>query len=227
MALAVILDMDGLLLDTEPISMRVWKQAAQDLGYALDDEVCERMIGVGQAGNKVMLLRHFWNEFPVDDLIGLAQASYREALDADGVPHKPGLLAFVRFLDERQIPRAVATSTATELARHKLRQARVLHHFEIVVGGEQVSRGKPDPDIFLEAAARLGHHPEDCVVLEDSGPGVRAAVAAGMRSILIPDGREPGAKVRAAAHAVVDSLSAARVVIERMMDSGYHGKTEE
>ncbi len=217
MALAVILDMDGLLLDTESISLRVWKQAAQDLGYELDDEVCERMIGVGQAGNRVLLLRHFGNEFPVDELIGLAQASYREVLDAGGVPHKPGLLEFVHFLDERGIPRAVATSTATELARHKLHQAGVLHHFEIVVGGEQVNRGKPEPDIFLEAAARLGYPPEDCVVLEDSGPGVRAAVAAGMRPILIPDGREPSADVREAAHAVVESLSAARVVIERMM----------
>jgi HAD superfamily hydrolase (TIGR01509 family) len=224
MALAVILDMDGLLLDTEPISLRVWKKAAQDLGYELDDEVCERMVGVGQAGSRAMLLGHFGNEFPVNELIELAQASYRKVLHADGVPHKPGLLDFVRFLDEHGIPRAVATSTSTELARHTLQHAHVLQHFEIVVGGDQVSRGKPEPDIFLEAASRLGYLPEDCVVLEDSGPGVRAAVAAGMRPILIPDGREPSADVREAAHAVVESLSAARVVIERMMAGGHDRK---
>jgi HAD superfamily hydrolase (TIGR01509 family) len=217
MALAIILDMDGLLLDTEPISLRVWTQAARDLGYELTDAVGERMIGVGQAENKAMLLRHFGAACPVDELAALAQAHYRVALESGGVPHKPGLTDFLGFLDERRIPRAVATSTATELASHKLRQAGVLHHFAIVVGGDQVSRGKPAPDIFLEAAARLGQRPRDCVVLEDSGPGIRAAVAAGMHAILIPDGREPAVETRAAANAVVESLSAARVLIEQLI----------
>lgn len=216
--LALILDMDGLMLDTERISLRVWKQAAQDLGHELDEETCERMIGISQAGNREMLRGRLGSEFPVDDLIRLAQARYREVLDADGVPLKPGLLDFIQFLDERRIPRAVATSTATELAMHKLQQAGVLRHFEIVVGGDVVSRGKPAPDIFLEAARRLERRPDDCVVLEDSGPGIQAAAAAGMKPILIPDGREPSAEARRAAFAVVASLAAAKAVIAAMMD---------
>lgn len=217
MPLAVILDMDGLLLDTEPISLRVWKQAAAELGYDLDDEVCERMIGVSQAGNRAMLLRHFGSGLPVDQLVASAQAHYGRALDADGVPHKAGLLEFIRFLDRHQIPRAVATSTATPLAAHTLGQAGVLQHFEIIIGGEQVVRGKPEPDIFLKAAERLGHRPEHCVVLEDSGPGIHAAAAAGMRAILIPDLRAPTLETRQAADVVVESLSAAVAVIERMI----------
>jgi HAD superfamily hydrolase (TIGR01509 family) len=220
MPLAVILDMDGLLLDTEPISLRVWKQAASELGYDLTDAVCERMIGMSQAANRAMLLEHFGSGLPADALVDRAQAHYRRALDEGGVPHKPGLTAFIRFLDERRIPRAVATSTATALASHKLHQAGVLHHFTIVVGGDQVSRGKPEPDIFLMAAERLERRPEHCVVLEDSGPGVRAALAAGMRSILIPDLGEPAIETRRAAHAVVKSLLAAVPVIEAMLDMG-------
>jgi HAD superfamily hydrolase (TIGR01509 family) len=216
MALAVILDMDGLLLDTEPISLRVWTQAARDLGYDLDEDTCDRMIGLNQSANRDMLVRRFGSGCPVDELVELAQARYREALE-EGVPHKPGLLDFIRFLNEREIPRAVATSTATDLASRKLRQAGVLGHFDIVVGGDLVTRGKPHPDIFLRAAAELHHRPEDCVVLEDSGPGIRAAAAAGMRPILIPDAREPSEEMRRAAHAVVESLSAAQAVIEHMM----------
>jgi beta-phosphoglucomutase-like phosphatase (HAD superfamily) len=87
----------------------------------------------------------------------------------------------------------------------------------VIVGGDQVSRGKPDPDIFLMAASRLHRRPEDCAVLEDSAPGIRGAVAAGMRAILVPDGREPSEEARLEAYAVVESLSAARLVIERMI----------
>jgi HAD superfamily hydrolase (TIGR01509 family) len=217
-ALAVILDMDGLMLDTEPISLGAWKEAAVGLGYGLDDEVCVQMIGLGLAANRDLLRRHFGDDFPVDELTASANRLYRRQLDAGGVPHKPGLAQFLRFLDARRIPRAVATSTETRLATHKLHQAGVLSHFEVIVGGDQVKRGKPDPDIFLMAAARLGCRPEDCAVLEDSGPGILAAAAAGMRAILIPDGRDPGEEIRRVAHAVVGSLLEANAVIERLMD---------
>jgi beta-phosphoglucomutase-like phosphatase (HAD superfamily) len=112
----------------------------------------------------------------------------------------------------------VATSTETALATRKLRQAGVLDYFEVVIGGDEVSRGKPEPDIFLLAAERLGSHPDDCLVLEDSGPGLHAAVAAGMRVILVPDRAEPAAEMRALAYAVTESLAEARTVIERLLD---------
>ena len=215
MPLAVILDMDGVMLDTEPISLRVWKEAAGELGYDLDDATCERMIGVSQAGNRAMLLEHFGSDCPVDDLARLAQERYRVALAA-GVPRKPDLLAFIEFLNAQQLPRAVATSTDTSLAMHKLREAGVLQHFAVLVGGDQVARGKPEPDIFLAAAARLGQAAADCVVLEDSAPGVRAALAAGMKPILIPDLCPPGPEVRRAAYAVAASLLDARAIIDSL-----------
>src|SRR5262245_25643693 len=104
MPFAVIMDMDGLLLDTEPLARRVWKQAARELGHELDEETCDRMVGLNQAANRQMLLGRLGASFPVEDLIVLAQARYREALE-EGVPHKAGLLDFIRFLDEREIPR--------------------------------------------------------------------------------------------------------------------------
>ena len=218
--LCVLLDMDGLMLDTEPISLRAWRAAAEDLGYVLDDGICEAMIGRPATANVAQLRAHFGDDFPGEALLAAAADGYRALLESGGVPHKAGLEDFLRFLDARSIPRAVATSTATSLAREKLSRAGVLGYFDVVVGGDLVERGKPAPDIFLAAAARLGARPSDCVVLEDSGPGVLGAAAAGMRPILIPDGREPRPDVRAAAAAVVESLHDAARLIETWL--GIH-----
>ena len=218
MGLALILDMDGLMLDTEPIALRAVKQASHELGYAFPDDVFERMIGLSAQGGRDVLRHHFGDTFPAETLGTLAATRYQEYLDVGGVPHKPGLEDFLQFIDARRIPRAVATSTATDLATLLLRQAGVAHYFEIVVGGDQVSRGKPEPDIFLVAAERLGHRPVDCAVLEDSGPGIQAAAAAGMKSILIPDRRVLSRDIRSSAHAIAESLSDAKRIVEGLLD---------
>lgn len=221
LALAVILDMDGLMLDTEPISLGAWRAAAADLGYDLDPSTYDRMIGLGHAAALDLLSREFGDACPVDDLAAAARLRYEVALAEGGVPHKAGLKPFLQFLDERRLAKAVATSTETALATRKLRQAGVLDYFEVVVGGDQVSRGKPEPDIFLLAAERLGSLPGDCLVLEDSDPGLRAAAAAGMRVILVPDRTEPAADTRSLAYAVAGSLDVARTVIERLLDDPF------
>ena len=219
MARAVILDMDGLMLDTEPISLRAWRQSAVELGYVLDDDLCGRMIGLNAATNKAMLRAHFGAAFPADELAQSAYTRYREWLERDGVPHKAGLMRFLAFLAARDVPRAVATSTGRALARHKLERAGVLRFFDVVVGGDDVTRGKPAPDIFLAAADRLRCAPDECVVLEDSGPGIRGAAAAGMTSILIPDGRQAAPETLAAATYVADSLDEAQTIVARMLDA--------
>jgi HAD superfamily hydrolase (TIGR01509 family) len=214
---AVIFDMDGLMLDTERIALGVWREAARDLGFVLHDEVADGMVGRTAASNRVLLGAHYGSEFPYDELAALADVRYRQVLEAEGVPRKPGLVELLEFLRERSVPRAVATSTASQLARHKLAQAGVDEYFEIVVGGDDVAHGKPAPDIFLLAAARLGQAPERCAVLEDSGPGIRAAYDAGMVPILIPDLRPPADDTRQLAAFVLESLTAAQPILESLI----------
>jgi HAD superfamily hydrolase (TIGR01509 family) len=214
---AVIFDMDGLMLDTERIALRVWREAARDLGCPLDDVVAEQMVGRSTAANRLMLQAHL-GDLSFDDLAALAEARYRAALASEGVPRKPGLIELLDMLHARGVPRAVATSTARQLARHKLDQAGVLGYFDVVVGGDEVVHGKPSPDIFLRAAERLGELPAGCAVLEDSGPGIHAANAAGMLPILVPDGgRLPAGETRALAAYVVASLFEAREILERLL----------
>jgi HAD superfamily hydrolase (TIGR01509 family) len=215
---AVIFDMDGLMLDTERIALVVWRQAAADLGFALDDDVAERMVGRTSATNRLMLQMHFGDRFSYEDLATLADTRYRETLARDGVPRKDGLVELLDLLAAREVSRAVATSTASELARHKLEQAGVARYFDVIVGGNDVAHGKPAPDIFLRAAEQLGKLPAECVALEDSGPGIHAASSAGMITILIPDGgRMPSEDTRERASFVADSLAAAQPIIERLI----------
>ena len=216
-ALAVILDMDGLMLDTEPLSLQAWQEAAAELGYQLTDGLLRQTIGLNAKATTQLLERRFGNDFPSALLASQAVMRYRATLDRSGVPRKAGLLEFLCYLDERRIPRAVATSTSTELATKNLRQAGVLDRVDVVVGGEQVELGKPAPEIFLAAARRLDHAPADCVVLEDSEPGLRASVAAGMTPILIPDLLAPSPEARELAHSVVESLLEARAVIDSLV----------
>ena len=210
--------MDGLMLDTERIALVVWRQAAADLGFTLDDAVAERMVGRTSATNRLMLQMHFGEAFSYEALQDLADTRYREKLDREGVPRKDGLIELLDLLAAKGVPRAVATSTARDLARHKLVQAGVAHYFDVIVGGTDVAHGKPEPDIFLRAAERLGKVPAECVALEDSGPGIQAAAAAGMLTILIPDGgRQPSPDTRERATFVVDSLIEAKPIIERLL----------
>ena len=123
---------------------------------------------------------------------------------------KAGLPAFLSFVDEQRFAKAIATSSGAEYAEFSLRSAGLSGRFATIVTGDQVAHGKPAPDIYLEAARRLGCHPAECVALEDSDAGVLAASAAGMVTLCVPDLRSPSADAARAASQVLGSLDDAR-----------------
>lgn len=217
--------MDGTILDTERVSRVVWRLAALELGLMFSDELSEALVGLNAVSCSALLREHFGTDGHAEELSALAQVRYREHLDRHGVPQKAGLEPLIEFLRRHQMPMAVATSTISDLARHKLLNAGLLDHFSVVVGGDQVTHGKPAPDIFLQAASRLGIAPADCVAIEDSAPGLRAASAAGMIPVLIPDLRIPPPEVRALAHRVLTSLAEVPAVITDLLSSRVVSKT--
>ena len=139
---------------------------------------------------------------------------YHAELDRD-TPVKPGLHPLLQWLQTEGVPLAVATSTRHEWAVKKLSKAGILACFHGMVCGDQVSQGKPHPEIFLSAAARIGVAPAQSVVLEDSDPGVRGATAAGMRVIQIPDVKAPTEAVRQLGHPVCPDLYKACELLQR------------
>jgi HAD superfamily hydrolase (TIGR01509 family) len=203
---AVIFDMDGLMLDTEPLAARAWGEAATALGVDFDMSLARAMIGRNFADCATMLRARYAAPYPVDALLGSWHAAYDAIVEREGLALKPGLHPLLEWLEANAIPRAVATSTRRERARAKLERTSLLPRFHDIVGGDEVARGKPAPDIYVEAARRLGTDVAYCVALEDSEPGIRAALAAGMSPIMVPDLHPPSPELVALDVVVLPSL---------------------
>ena len=203
---AVVLDMDGTLLDTEPLAARAWGEAAAAIGVPFDDALALRMIGRTFGDCRALLVAHHGEDYPTDRLMAGWHAAYDAIVERDGLALKPGVGELFAWLDATGIARAIATSTRRARALAKLEQAALATRVHALVGGDEVARGKPAPDIFLVAAERLGVPASACVVLEDSDAGVLGALAAGMTPIMIPDLCAPSGEVVRTGTLVVDSL---------------------
>ncbi|MDQ6618106.1 MAG: HAD family phosphatase [Pseudomonadota bacterium] len=184
---AVIFDMDGLMLDTEPLAARAWTDAARALGVGFDDAIAPRLVGRNFTDCRRLISEHHGEAYPIDALMSGWHSAYDAIVAREGVVIKPGLIELIDWIEARALRKAVATSTRRSRALTKLRDTGLLHRFSVIVGGDEVVQGKPAPDIFIQAAARIGTDPAQCMALEDSAPGVRAASAAGMQTIMIPE----------------------------------------
>ncbi len=204
---AVLFDMDGLMLDTEPLAVRAWDEAAQAMGVTFDAAIARRMIGRNFHDCTALLHAESPAGYPVEAVLGRWHDAYDAIVLREGLAVKAGVFLLLDHLDAHGIPRAVATSTRRVRAEAKLRQSALLSRFGAVVGGDEVARGKPAPDIYLEAARRLGVTASACLVLEDSDAGVRGALAAGMTPIMVPDLLPPAADLLAQGVIVHASLT--------------------
>lgn len=204
---AVIFDMDGLMLDTERLAPAAWRDAARAIGVDFDMALLPAMVGRNFADCRALVIERHGTAFPTDALMQAWHVSYDAILLRDGISLKPGLLGLFAWLEREGIPKSVATSTRRDRAHAKLMQTGIVDRFMALTGGDEISRGKPAPDIFLLAAQRMGHAPADILVLEDSEPGVRAALAAGMTPIMVPDLVPPSPGLRALDVLVVASLA--------------------
>jgi beta-phosphoglucomutase-like phosphatase (HAD superfamily) len=213
---AFIFDMDGLLLDTEGVYKRSWTAASRALGFDLTDELYLTLIGITIADCEKRLVAHFGDGFPLDRFRADARTGYEAIVAAEGIPLKPGVLAALEWAAERNVPCGIGTSTVTEEARQRLTRHGLLDRFSVVVGGDQIKRGKPDPETFLKVAEALGHKPEHCLVFEDAHSGVRAAVAAGMPVVLVPDLLPATPEIAAQAAGVFPSLQHAVTWIDAL-----------
>jgi HAD superfamily hydrolase (TIGR01509 family) len=181
---AVIFDMDGLMLDTEVISRRSWQRAANDFSHVISDELFTRFIGRTSPDCEA-ILHELWGDFSFSAFRERITFHWDELVREEGISLKTGLIELIDSLDARRLPKAVATSSYRE--RALIRLGQLANRFDTLVTGDEITRGKPAPDIFLLAAQRLAIAPDGCIVLEDSHAGLEAARAAGMHAIMVPD----------------------------------------
>lgn len=189
---AVVFDLDGLLVDSEPLQAWAWDAYARRFGTTLRDDVLGRMLGLRAVDASRIFVELL--DLPVAPEVAMRERDelFLEAVPGRIAPHR-GARELVSALRERDVPLALATSGHRRYVDLALASAGLTGAFDVEVTGDQVERGKPSPDIYLRAAALLDTTPERCLALEDAPNGVRAALAAGMVCFAIPEtGSLPG-----------------------------------
>jgi HAD superfamily hydrolase (TIGR01509 family) len=206
---AVIFDCDGTLVDSEPLARSAWERTLAPYGYTLTDEDAAATVGLPFPRTHAYYAERV--ELPgVDEMWTAYSGRLFALIDGELVVFDDAVEA-ARELRDRAVPVGVASSSPRERLHRTLQRAGLLDAFDVTVAGDEVEHGKPAPDMFLLAAERLGVAPADCVAVEDSAPGVNAALAAGMHTIAVC--RVPGTEATlAAAHRVVDSLTAETIL---------------
>lgn len=213
---AIIFDMDGTIFDTERLLMRSWQEAVNrgTVPSGVLDEIPKwRGFTRDEVAKKLREL--YGADFPSEQLSQQRREIIRELLDREGVPLKSGVPQVFDELQELGIPMALATATSAPSVNDYMRRTGYGKYFRCRITGDRVPKGKPAPDIFLLAAQELGITPENCVVIEDSPNGVRAGVAAGMRTIMIPDMEQPDDSIRGMLWHCCDTLAEIPALIKQ------------
>jgi len=204
--------MDGLLIDTIPTYAAAMVHAGLDVEHPVSLEYVRSLTGLLGAELKARLSADLGAGFPVAAYL-TAMSVRLEPLLTAGVPLKAGAIDLLEALSGCGMPLAVATSMKRSEAMHHLEVNAISRFFLHLVGRDEVEHGKPHPDLHMEAAYRLGVAPRDCVVLEDSFNGVRAAHAAGAMTIMVPDALAPTQDIRRLCVFVISSLKDAKQIL--------------
>ena len=206
----VIFDWDGVIIDSEPHHQQSWERLAEELGRPLPEGYFKKSFGMKSERIIPEILQ--WSNDPVEirAITDRKAALYREIMKKEGVAPLPGAEPFLHRLKNDSIPCAVASSTPRQNIACVLERIDLQHFFRDIVAAEDVTHGKPHPEIFLLAARRLGLPADRCVVFEDSQVGIEAGLAAGMKVIGV-----------ATTH-LADSLHRAHRVVQRLDELHVH-----
>ena len=198
--------MDGTLLDTERVAQQAFITTCSELAVTPRMDLLMRCVGAAEPIARGVIRDGYGPTLDVDAFFAAWSRNFTAVSAVTPAPLKAGVVALLGAVEELGLPMAVATSSRTAHAVEKLGRAGLLARFRAVIGADLVQRPKPDPEVYLKAAAELGVNPRACLALEDSEYGVRAAHAAGMTVIQVPDMTQPTADLRALGHIVLRSL---------------------
>ena len=183
----IIFDMDGLMFDTERIYFRAWSKIMSKHSYNFNFEIYKQLMARNSYDMEIVLKGIYGTDFPFQKINEERRKEGESIIQEEGVPHKKGLVTLLDYLENKGINKVVATSSVREKADRYLEKAGVLDRFTKIVCGSDVKQSKPNPEIFEKAADIFNASKDECIVLEDSQNGIRAAHFAGMKCIFVPD----------------------------------------
>ena len=202
----IISDMDGVILDTEKLYVRFWREAASFYGFPM---TLEHALGIRSLSGKLAeekLQGWFGKEFDYNAVRQKRIELMDEFVNQNGVEPKPGAKALLSYIKDNGYALALATATPVDRAGRYLKSVELYSFFDQIVSAREVKRGKPAPDIYLCAAKRLGLDPKECIALEDSQNGIRSAFAAGCKTIMVPDLDQPTEEIMPLLFGVANGL---------------------
>lgn len=176
---AIIFDMDGVIFDTEMVYLKVWSEVFKKYGYKMTKEIYTSVLGTGRENVKKVFINHFGSDLPIDNMYKEKDKNLAKEIEK-GVALKSGAYEILKYLKKNNFKIALATSAVSQRAFKQLKQANIYKFFDAVVCRDDVEKTKPNPDIFLKAADKLNMNKNECIVIEDSSAGIKAAFNAEM-----------------------------------------------
>ena len=196
MGKTVIFDLDGVIFDSEQVVRRGWQYAAQKLQLGDVDSLFLQCVGTNHIFTEQLLQKTFDAQFSYEEFRKYTREYFYQYTGAYGLPVKPGVKELMEYLKTEDYRIGLASSSTLQYILNGLRQAELIHYFDVIVSGENLQRSKPEPDIYLMACERMGVDPKDAYAIEDSYNGIRSAYRAGMHPLMVPDLLPPTEEMR-------------------------------
>ncbi len=188
----IIFDMDGVMFDTERLAYNIQKELGKKYKYKIDLSFFKKTIGLNSKKTGYIYKKYFGDGLPYKKIREEREQIMRNQILSKGAPLKEGLYELLDYIKSIKIRLALVTESGREKMELLLEQSGTKRYFDVITCSDETTIGKPDPGIFLQTAQKIGCLPENCIVLEDSENGIRAANMAGMLAVMIPDMDEPG-----------------------------------
>ena len=212
---AVIFDMDGVLFDTERLYMDGWCQVAKKRGIKGMEEVAVKCIGLNSHDTRQLMLEHFGQNLAYGEFREAVSTWVKTRIKIYGLPIKPGVHKILSYLQQKEIPIGMASSTSYHSVLDHLKVAGIVDYFKVIVAGDMIEQSKPQPDIYLLACRKLGVDPANAFAIEDSPNGIRSAHSAGVNVIMVPDLIVPDEELRKMTFKVCADLADAMRLLEQ------------
>lgn len=203
---AVIFDMDGTLLDSERIGLKAWEYVIDKYSLPFDLSLPYRSIGLNYTSMQNLFLTELGDDYPFEKYWKCVKQKFSEYEEKNGIPVKQGFNELCTYLKANKIGMYVATSTYHASAAKELEHSGILGYFDGIIGGDEITKGKPDPEIFIKAAELSGYNKENCLVIEDSTNGLKAGINSGIRTVYIKDIVDVPSEIANKAYAKCEAL---------------------